>query len=76
MGIIPNQSVKRFVSCLTKTGQNSIQINPLQSKASIRINPNKVLNRAFNPNKSEIRIHSGSKLGSNSFELMPWIEAE
>ena len=37
---IPNQSERRFVSRYMKNSQKSIQINLIQSVASIRINPN------------------------------------
>ena len=40
MRIIPNQSEKRFVSCLMKNGQKSIRLNPINSETSIRMNPN------------------------------------
>ena len=40
MRIIPNQSKKRFVSCLMKNGQKSIRLNPINSVTSIRMNSN------------------------------------
>ena len=40
MPIIPNQSEKRFVSRLMKNYQKSIQLNPINSDTSIRMNPN------------------------------------
>ena len=40
MQIISNQSEKCFVSRSMKNGQKSIRLNPINSKISIRINPN------------------------------------
>ena len=40
MRILPNQSEKRFVSCLMKNGQISILHNPIKSATSSRMNPN------------------------------------
>ena len=40
MRIIPNQSEKRFVSCLMKNSQKSIRLNPINSETLMRMNPN------------------------------------
>ena len=42
--VTPNQFEKRFISRLMKNGQKSIQLNLIQSEASIRMNPNQVFN--------------------------------
>ena len=39
MRIIPNQSEKRFVSCLMKNGKKLIRLNPKQLSELIRNNP-------------------------------------
>ena len=52
MRIIPNQSEQNFVSRLIKNSKKSIRFNPIQSKASIRMNPNQV----FNSSQSELGL--------------------
>ena len=81
MQIIPNQSENRFVSRLMKNGQKSIQLNPINSETSIRINPKlsfQSRSTRINPNHSDlgfIRIDSDWKFGLDQSKLrMIWIE--
>ena len=62
MWIIPNQSEKRFVSCLVKNGQKSIRLNPINSETSIRMNLN------HSETKFSIRINPTSSLSKPNFQ--------
>ena len=83
MRIIPNQSEKLFVSRLMKNGKKSIRSHPIQSEATIRMNPKpsfqsklRLIQTEFSirikPNHFDrgfIRIDSDWKFGLDQSEL-------
>ena len=72
MRMNPNQSEKRFVSCLMKNGQKSIRLNPINSETSIRMNPNQSeieFSIQINPSQSELGLIWIENLVSNLIQF-------
>ena len=73
MGIIPNQSEKRFITRLMKNGKKSIRLNPIYSEANIRMNSNQF------ETKFLIQINPSSDCSKPNFQSespQPWIHSD